>query len=101
MRKMTMVALAAVLVAPSCGSGSGGDTKAAGGGVVREVLVDFKHDEFASSFNGYYPRTVQVRPGDTVRFEQAWTGEPHSVTAGRVVDDMFKYQPLFEKYDSP
>ena len=34
----------------------------------------------------YFPRKVTVRPGDTVEFEQAWTGEAHSVTFGSIVD---------------
>lgn len=97
---MAVVGLATAVLGSSCGSGTEG-TEAVGGGEVREVLVDFKHDEFASTFNGYFPRTVSVRPGDTVRFEQAWTGEAHSVTMGKVVDDMFEVAPKVEKYDSP
>ena len=99
MRRMLSVVLVAVaLVGSACG---GGDTSNASGGEVRTVLVDYQHDEFASAFLRYYPEKVTVRPGDTVRFKQQWTGEPHSVTMGKVVDDMFGYQEIFEKYDSP
>ncbi|MDP9021299.1 MAG: hypothetical protein M3N57_01070 [Actinomycetota bacterium] len=67
---------------------------------VREVLVDYDHDEFATSLLGYFPRSVTVRPGDTVRFKQHWTGEPHSVTMGRLVDDVLtKIVPEFERYE--
>jgi plastocyanin len=31
-----------------------------------------------------------VRPGDAIRFKQTWTGEPHSVTLGTIVDTDFK-----------
>lgn len=93
-----VVALAAVsMITAACGSGT---ETAVGGGEVRTVLMDYSHDEFASAFLRYYPEKVTVRPGDTVRFKQTWTGEPHSVTMGRVVDTMFEYQELFEKYDS-
>lgn len=67
---------------------------------VREVLVDYDHDEFATSLIGYFPRSVTVRPGDTVRFKQHWTGEPHSVTMGRLVDDVLtKVAPEFDRYE--
>jgi plastocyanin len=75
----------------SCG---GGDSK------IRTVLVDYRDDDFASSFTSYFPRDVVVHQGDTIRFKQTWTGEPHSVTMGSVVDDMFKFSEIFEQYDS-
>src|SRR5687767_4784678 len=61
----------------SCGGTTGGSS---GGGETRQVLVDYKHDEFATSMFAYFPASVSVHPGDTVRFRQVWTGEPHSVT---------------------
>ena len=57
-------------------------------GAVRTVQVDHQHDEFAGTFMGYYPRIVTVRPGDTVRFRQTWTGEPHTVTMGTYVQKL-------------
>jgi plastocyanin len=63
-------------------------------------LVDYRHDEFASSFLHYYPKNVIVHRGDTVDFKVTWSGEPHSVTMGTVVDRLIKYEPIFEKYDS-
>jgi plastocyanin len=99
------VALAgiAVLFAGACGDGSGGGSgQAAGGkGEDRTVLVDYHHDEFASAFLGFYPKAIQVHPGDTVHFKQAWSGEPHSVTMGGIVEDMFEVAPLVEQYDGP
>ena len=98
MRRLMFAVLAtAMLVTASCG---GGEDGAAGGGEVRTVLVDYQHDEFASAFLRYYPEKVTVRPGDAVRFKQQWTGEPHSVTLGQVVDDMFAYEDLLMKYES-
>ena len=58
-----------------------------GGPMVREVLVDFSHDEFPSSMVDFFPDVLTVHPGATVRFKQAWTGEPHSVTFGAAFND--------------
>jgi plastocyanin len=57
------------------------------GAQTRKVLVDYNNDAFAVSSFGYYPKQLTIRPGDTVEFEQKWTGEPHSVTMGRLVDE--------------
>jgi len=84
-------------VATGCGGGDDDGGSAAGGGEERTVLVDYRHDQFASAFLRYYPEQVKVRQGDTVRFKQAWTGEPHSVTMGKVVDDLFANMELLEK----
>ena len=105
MRRIWLVAAAVALVAGACGGGDDGDGgsgfEPAEGGEERTVLIDYRHDEFASAFLQYYPEQVKVRPGDVVNFRQSWTGEPHSVTMGRVVDDIFEYAPLLEQYDSP
>ncbi|HVT77202.1 MAG TPA: hypothetical protein VHD87_09235 [Acidimicrobiales bacterium] len=90
-RVLAAVAIASGVLA-ACGGGSSTAT--------RTVRVDYRADEFPSSFLGYYPRNVIVHPGDTVVFKQTWTGEPHSVTMGTVVDKFIKYVPLMEKYDS-
>lgn len=84
-----IVGLGALAVA--CGGGDGSET--------REVLVDHLDDEVASSFIAYFPSDVTVRPGDEVVFKQEWTGEPHSVTMGTMVDDMMEVVgPLMEEY---
>lgn len=94
-------AAAAVLLTAACGGGAGSsDAGANGDGEERKVLVDYRHDEFTSAFLRYYPEQVQVRPGDTVRFEQTWTGEPHSITMGKVVDTMITVGERLQKYDS-
>ena len=99
-------AVVLALLAAACGGGGGGGGEGAGfepaeGGEARTVLVDYRHDEFASAFLRYYPEQVKVRPGDVVNFRQTWTGEPHSVTMGKTVDAIFAGQELFEKYESP
>lgn len=94
--------LVVVLVLAACGgaSGSGGDD-----GESRRVLVDYRHDEFSASFLAYFPNLVKVHPGDRVDFKQAWTGEPHSVTMGRLVDELGQpfwelLDPVFERGDA-
>ena len=52
----------------------------------RVVQVDYRHDEFASHFWRFFPASIAVRPGETVEFKQQWTGEPHTVTMGTVVE---------------
>jgi plastocyanin len=97
------VAVAAVLLAGACGDGGGGDERGfepAEGGEERTVLVDYRHDEFASAFLQYYPEHLEVRPGDLVKFRQSWSGEPHSVTMGKVVNDLFEVVPQIEQYES-
>ncbi|MDQ3973289.1 MAG: hypothetical protein M3276_02950, partial [Actinomycetota bacterium] len=70
-----------------------------GGGETPTVLVDFVHDEVASSFLAYFPDQVSVHPGDTVVFRQEWTGEPHSVTMGTQVDEMMALaRPFIERF---
>ncbi|MDP1795242.1 MAG: hypothetical protein Q8K63_13985, partial [Acidimicrobiales bacterium] len=57
---------------------------------VRTVQVDYRHDDFAAAFNAYFPKKLSVHPGQKIRFENSWSGEPHNVLLGRVVDDLFK-----------
>jgi plastocyanin len=86
------LATAFALVLASCARG-------AGGAQTRTVLVDFSHDEFASFFLEYFPRQITVRPGDTVDFKQTWTGEPHSVTMGTLVDEALNtLKPAIQRF---
>jgi len=78
--------LAAVLATIGLGACSGG------GGNSRTIEVDYHSDDFAGSFLGYFPREVTVKPGMTLKFHQTWTGEPHSVTFGALIDQ--KIQPV-------
>lgn len=85
---LAMAALVASSVLSSCGSSA--TTKSANQKLT--VLVDYNNDEVAVSAFAYFPKKVEARPGDTVEFKQAWTGEPHSVTLGSMVDR--KIQPI-------
>ena len=70
-----------------------------GGGSGRQVLVDYNNPDFANIAIAYFPDTVNVHPGDTVHFRQAWNGEPHSVTMGASVDKALGIvNPILQKY---
>ena len=94
MRKLGVGLLAAVLAVMglgACGGSSGGSS--------RTIQVDYHSDDFAGSFLGYYPREVTVTPGMTLKFHQTWTGEPHSVTFGSLIDKNIK-GPLLDLLDN-
>jgi len=52
----------------------------------RTVQVDNTTDKFNGSFIQYFPKDVAVHPGDTVDFHENWSGEPHTVTMGTLVE---------------
>jgi plastocyanin len=90
--KLLTLSLVVAFVCAAC-IGGNGDT--------RTVLVDFQHEQFASSFLKYFPDRISVHPGDSLIFRQTWTGEPHSVTMGTYADRYAKmltpYFKLFAK----
>ncbi len=83
--KPRLLALAAVLalLAPACDN----IPFLGGGAESRTVLVDYSHDEFASFYLFNFPKEVSVTPGMNLVFRQTWTGEPHTVTGGKLVND--------------
>lgn len=92
MRKLGVL-LTMALVAASCGGAEDS------GPQTRTVRVDYASDEFASALLSYFPIKVSLRPGDSVVFKQTWTGEPHTVTMGTMVDKAFKvFDPLVERF---
>ena len=90
MRKLYCLAASFLMLATAC---------ADGGAAPRTVLVDYSHDEFASYFLRNFPSTVSVHPGTELVFRQTWTGEPHSVTGGTIVDELMEeVRPFREKF---
>ena len=86
MTRRLAVAAALAILSTSCLGGGSAD---------RIVLVDYRNDEFASAYFSYFPNHIDAHPGDTVSFHQAWSGEPHSVTMGKIVD---KFGQLLKPY---
>jgi plastocyanin len=92
MRRGFVVGVAVVLLASGCAGGASD---------VRTVRVDFRHDEFASHYWRYFPGTVYAHPGDELVFDQQWTGEPHTVTFGTIVDESVpKVEALEKRFES-
>ncbi len=68
-----------------------------GGGVTTTILVDYSHDEFPSFVAKNFPKQVAVHPGTELVFKQTWTGEPHSVTGGTLVNTLLEeVRPFME-----
>lgn len=79
-------------LATACGAKT--DPSAA---ATRRILVDYNLDDFPTSYFGYFPRFVEAHPGDTLKFEQAWSGDPHTVTFGTLVQEILpKFEPLLK-----
>ncbi|MEX0835966.1 MAG: hypothetical protein WD010_07735 [Nitriliruptor sp.] len=86
----SLVLAGAGLLIASCSEGSE---------PVATVLVDDEHDEFATQFILFLPDEVRAHPGDTISFEQHWTGEPHTVTFGTAVTEVLEItRPLIAEY---
>jgi plastocyanin len=87
--------IAMLLVSSACMGGAGNE---------RSVFVDYSHDEFSSFMIGNFPKHVSVAAGDSVVFKQIWTGEPHTVTGGTLVNKMMKevvhWEPFFMAYEA-
>lgn len=81
-RRFAVVVLASVLVAACGGSSGGGDE--------RVVLVDYEADDFAMFVAANFPAKVEALPGQTILFEQQWTGEPHTITTGKKINESLK-----------
>ncbi|HVL89197.1 MAG TPA: plastocyanin/azurin family copper-binding protein [Actinomycetota bacterium] len=89
-RNATIVAVALTLVGAACstdkpaGSPDGDGKKSA----TYTVQVDSHKpaSEFGTYFSKFFPGEVKVRAGDSIDFKLNWSGEPHSVTFGTLVD---------------
>lgn len=86
--------LVVLLTAVGCSSsssnkkavGSGGSSAKKGGAETVKVMVDAKATATSAAFTSYFPKEVTVHPGDSVDFAEVFTGEPHTVTLGTLVD---------------
>ncbi len=88
---MAAAVAALAFAATACGSSSGGGAAAGPasspptGPVSFEVLVDGHTADNKAAFTTFFPKVLQVHPGDTVVFHSAYSGEPHTVAMGTVV----------------
>lgn len=92
MRRTLLVPIvgAAILVggcsSSSSSSSSSASAPSASGAQTRTVKVDNSTSQFVGGFLAYFPNQVTVHPGDTVDFTETFSGEPHSVTLGTLVE---------------
>lgn len=84
MRKLGPLLACVVLVGAACAGSRATETES--GGAIRWIDVDAGTNRFNGSFLAYFPERVTLRPGDVVTFRSVWTGEPHTVTMGTLVD---------------
>jgi plastocyanin len=87
MRRALLCGVVAVLGLGTVACGSSGSSSSA---QSRTVQVDNTTDKFNGAFLEYFPKDVAVHPGDTVDFHENWTGEPHTVTMGTLVETGLK-----------
>lgn len=96
-RRLVAVLSVLMVVAVGCGSddddeGTAGTTAPSGQATAGDepatfpVQVDALPEDFSASFFSYFPSELSARPGDTVRFTSRFTGEPHTVAFGTLVD---------------
>ena len=87
------VLVVALLLGAACGDGEGAkpaeeaEKAEATGPQTFEVEMDGDSPDFNAAFYAYFPNRLAARPGDTVKFDLPhFTGEPHTVTFGTLVD---------------
>ena len=52
------------------------------------VSVDARSGAIPLAADEYFPSELQVHPGDTIKFNEVWSGEPHTVSLGALVDQV-------------
>jgi plastocyanin len=99
MRRRLFIALLVplALVAVSCGSSDDGGGSSSGSTTTTKaapqdltVEVDGKAPNFNAAFLAYFPKAVKAHPGETISFHNNFSGEPHTVTFGTLVDAALK-----------
>jgi plastocyanin len=83
--KWAVPAALTALVLLATGSASAKVVRAAGAQTFT-VNVDQTSPKANVSFLAYFPRSITVHPGDSVVFDWAGNGEPHTVTLGSLTD---------------
>jgi plastocyanin len=79
-----LVVIGAVAASSALGAQAGSKSPAAraAGPQTFTVNVDGRNPKINESFDAYFPNSIEVHPGDTVRFHYVGVGEPHTVTLG-------------------
>lgn len=107
-RTAAVIFAALALVAAGCGDddddgAEAPDTSEEGGPIT--IGIDGRSDQVNMSAFGYFPSSVKVHPGDTLVYESRFSGEPHSITFGKTIDEAIKLvqsvPPEVQQSDGP
>lgn len=90
----------AILAAAACVAPTGPSGPAVGARATYDVQIDGKASAFNFAALAYFPNEVKARPGDTIRFTSVDRGEPHTVTFGTMIDELFAAMAKIPK-DAP
>ncbi|MEY2434302.1 MAG: hypothetical protein QOC92_4027 [Acidimicrobiaceae bacterium] len=89
-RWLALVAVGVVVLAACSSDNKKSATSAAsssgGGAQTVPVGVDAKVTGTPVAFTTYFPNDATLHAGDTIDFKETFTGEPHTVTFGTLVD---------------
>src|SRR5688572_16140846 len=97
MRRRLIAVLAVLALASGACGGNDDDASTPdesasgeGGGATYTVMVDGQSDDYKIGTTAYFPDELKVSAGSTIDFESVFTGEPHTVTLGSLVDKGLK-----------
>ena len=91
MKRSFLLVAIVVLVAGACSSdkkatSTGGSSSSSPGGAQSlPINVDAKTSGTQLGFTAFFPSQVTAHPGDTLDFNEHFSGEPHTVTFGSLV----------------
>lgn len=106
-RRLAATLAVAALLAGACGSDDDSSTPpttggSGAGGQTFTIGVDARTEGFASSWVHFFPHEVEAHPGDTLVFASTFTGEPHSVAIGSLIDEALQaYSRIDKNSDQP
>src|SRR2546422_965646 len=92
MQRLVVLAVAAALLAAACSSpkpaspATPSRSSVPAGPQTFTVSVDGKSPSYNLAADAYFPSALKVHPGDAIQFKEVWSGEPHTVTFGTLVD---------------
>src|SRR2546425_7926902 len=87
-RRVAVALVCLALIGSACSKAKSTSSTAPKGNVFG-VSVDHKDKDLNTSFTHFFPHELKAHPGDTLEFTENFSGEPHTVAFGKVLDDAF------------